>query len=287
MCYRLRKGFDVNLTTGLKLNFFIKFPHWIVLKIHAEFPMPCSSIPMLFSGSPVSHFLFYLLFSLFPLPSGRHASGNQESWRFPSLKSVPKQFPLVLTQPSPPRRLFLASESVTRKIDLPVANAFLNIAGCVISSHILAMQGKKPSPLLKISWKPGTCKPRWDFVELWLVILKQIQFGPSLSLLFSWWQIFNQHACSSVNLRVKDSSQDISPVLGLNFSLQCHRNFRSVYQGDSLYFFEKNNICNEKSAWYSLKCDLLRHLRRQKSEKKKKKENVTIKRLMKKMRSRF
>lgn len=81
---------------------------------------------------------------------------------------------------------------------------------------------------------------------------------------------FNQHAVFSVNLRVKDSSQDISPVLGLNFSLQCHRNFRSVYQGDSLSLFEKINICNEKSAWYSLKCDLLRHLRRQKSEKKNK-----------------
>ena len=65
--------------------------------------------------------------------------------------SVSRQFPPVLTQPGPPRRLFLTSESVTRKFDLPVANAFLNIAWCVISSHILAMQGKKPSPLLKTS----------------------------------------------------------------------------------------------------------------------------------------
>lgn len=140
---------------------------------------------------------------------------------------------------------------------------------CDLISHI-GHAREKTFPIIKISWKPGTCKPRWDFVELWLVILKQIQFGPILSLLFSWWQIFNQHAVFSVNLRVKDSSQDISPVLGLNFSLQCHRNFRSVYQGDSLSLFEKINICNEKSAWYSLKCDLLRHLRRQKSEKKNK-----------------
>lgn len=166
MCCQLRKGFDVNLTTGLKLNFFIKFPHWIVLKIHADFPMPCSPIPMLFSGSPVSHFLFYLLFSLFPLPSGRHASGNQESWQFPSLKSVPRQFPLVLTQPSPPRRLFWTSESVTQKI---LSSSRQRISEhcwvCDLISHI-GHAREKPSPLLKISWKPGTCKPRWDFCRV-------------------------------------------------------------------------------------------------------------------------
>lgn len=212
-------------------------------------------------------FIYFFRCSLYHLVVMHREIKSRDSFQ---VKSVSRRFPPVLTQPGPPRRLFLTSESVTRKFDLPVANAFLNIAWCVISSHILAMQGKKPSPLLKTSWKPGTCKPRWDFVELWLVILKQIQFGPILSLLFSWWQIFNQHAVFSVNLRVKDSSQDISPVLGLNFSLQCHRNFRSVYQGDSLSLFEKINICNEKSAWYSLKCDLLRHLRRQKSEKKNK-----------------
>ena len=187
MCYRLRNGFDVNLTAGLKLNFFIKFPHWIVLKIHAEFPMPCSSIPMLFSGSPVSHFLFYLLFSFSPLPSGRHASGNQESWQFPSLKSVPRQFPLVLTHSAqPPTPTFLNerkchSENWSSSRQRISEHCWV----CDLISHIGHGHAReKPSPLLKISWKPGTCKPRWDFVELWLVILADTIWSQSLSSFF-------------------------------------------------------------------------------------------------------
>ena len=147
---------------------------------------PCLAVlfqcffPVLWSAT----FFFIYFFSLFPLPSGRHASGNQESWQFPSLKSVPRQFPLVLTQPSPPRRLFWTSESVTRKI---LSSNRQRISEhcwvCDLISHI-GHAREKPSPLLKISWKPGTCKPRWDFVELWLVILADTIWSQSLSSFF-------------------------------------------------------------------------------------------------------
>ena len=129
---------------------------------------PCLAVlfqcffPVLWSAT----FFFIYFFSLFPLPSGRHASGNQESWQFPSLKSVPRQFPLVLTQPSPPRRLFWTSESVTRKI---LSSSRQRISEhcwvCNLISHI-GHAREKPSPLLRISWKPGTCKPRWDFCRV-------------------------------------------------------------------------------------------------------------------------
>ena len=147
---------------------------------------PCLAVlfqcffPVLWSAT----FFFIYFFSLFPLPSGRHASGNQESWQFLSLKSVPRQFPLVLTQPSPPSPTFLNerkchSENWSSSRQRISEHCWV----CDLISHI-GHAREKPSPLLKISWKPGTCKPRWDFVELWLVILADTIWSQSLSSFF-------------------------------------------------------------------------------------------------------
>lgn len=184
MCYRLRNGFDVNLTAGLKLNFFIKFPHWIVLKIHAEFPMPCSSIPMLFSGSPVSHFLFYLLFFVVPFTFWSSCIGKSRVVTVSKSQECPKTIPSSPNSAQPPSPTFLNerkchSENWSSSRQRISEHCWV----CDLISHI-GHAREKPSPLLKISWKPGTCKPRWDFVELWLVILADTIWSQSLSSFF-------------------------------------------------------------------------------------------------------
>lgn len=95
-------------------------------------------------------FIYFFRCSLYHLVVMHREIKSRDSFQvLECLKTIPSS-PNSARTPSP---TFL-NERKCRKIDLPVANAFLNIAACVISSHILAMQGKKPSPLLKISWNP-------------------------------------------------------------------------------------------------------------------------------------